>query len=773
MPELAAIKTPYFECVIWVKELDASQRQLCRTMAQRNKPVPESVIQFNPAVQLFDSHIKLSEYACDEALFFENKQYDIEFIFDKSLKPSFLENHPKVMHRLKSIEDAFHYSERSHALRATINTGNDIGWFSIELHYPVNNKNNIQTVSFEVLPTKIDMTSDLKQMNRLIDKQYPLWRFKLAEKTQQNVSSVKQPYAPFLLLWLAQFERLRLELEKGLKHIVNAPHSRLVKIVRPLKAEKLKGKLNPKLEISVRQAQYNGLSNKRFNVEKKQLSIDTPENRFIKAVLKVSVRKLTDIKRIANQKEKLLDKQRLSDSFFQQLDSWQASLRKYQNHTMFQEVGDYTGLSRESLVLQQKPGYAKVYKVWQQLKWYLDFLGNDASLSLRNVAELYEVWCFLEIKNILIELGFKEKQHKKALLNNQGLEVTMKDGLAGAFEFNREDGITLKLLHEREFKRNSSSIKTWTTAQKPDILLEATIPGSDGDTQIIWLFDAKYRIEKNKTPDLVPDDAINQLHRYRDALIQLRGVTPELSEKTRPVFGAYALYPGYYDQQKELNPYNQSNEEVGIGAFSFLPSSDGAGSIWLKSFLKEKLGAEMLVYNKPETDRYYVEESSRISYHGMKQFRYEDLTLVVTGAPAGGRDKDYLQRFVDGTAGYYHMQLHATERDNIEMHVIHEIKYCAITTYDKESGERVCQYLWPVRSISLVSRNELTIEQAGRLSASEDDYWLFELGKPFSLSQKIRGFPPRRHYIKLVLASELDNKSDYSSLEPVYKNVLI
>jgi len=772
MPELVTINTPHFECVIWVKELKSSQRQLCHTMALRNKPVPESVIKFHPPLQLFNSLNKSAVYHCEEPLFFENKQYDIEFIFHHDLKNAFSECPPKVVHRLKTVEDAFHYSERSHSLRATVNTGNDIGWFNIELHYPVNNKNHIQTVSFEVLPTKIDMQSDLKQMNSLIDRFYPLWRFKLAEKTQQGAIAVKQPYAPFLLLWLAQFERLRVELERGLKHIVNAPHSRLVKIVRPLKAEKLKGRLNQKLETAVRQAQHNGFSNKRFEVEKKQLSINTPENRFIKAVIKIAIRKLSDIKRIAIDREATEENQRLSDSFFQQLDNWLVSLKKYHGHKMFQEVGEYSGLSRESLVLQQKPGYAKVYKVWQQLKWYLEFLGNDAGLSVRNISELYEVWCFLEIKNILLKLGFEEKPLKKALLSNQGLEVSMKDGLAGAFEFERGDGIKLKLVHEREFKRNSSLIRTWTTAQKPDILLEVTIPSADGDTQIIWLFDAKYRIAKDQEPDLVPDDAINQLHRYRDALIQLRKVSSRIAEKSRPVFGAYALYPGFYDQKNLVNPYNQQNKEVGIGAFSFLPSSDGSGHIWLKSFLEQTLGPAKQVYTKPETDRYFIEESSRIPHYGMKQVRYADLTLVVTGAQSGGRDKVYMQKFADGTAGYYHMQLHASERENIQMHVIYEIRYCAITSYDKNSGERVCKYIWPVRSIQLLPRYKLTLEQAGKKSSSADKYWLFEFGRAFELPVPVTGFPSRGHHMKLISSSELDIKSGFSEFSGLYKGLI-
>ncbi|MFP3449162.1 nuclease domain-containing protein, partial [Pseudomonas sp. SIMBA_067] len=79
-------------------------------------------------------------------------------------------------------------------------------------------------------------------------------------------------------------------------------------------------------------------------------------------------------------------------------------------------VSTYTGLNSESLVLQQKTGYSAVYRVWQELKYYLDVFEEQSSVSMKSVAEIYEVWCFLEIRNILInELRFKDKTKK---LNN-------------------------------------------------------------------------------------------------------------------------------------------------------------------------------------------------------------------------------------------------------------------------------------------------------------------------------------------------------------------
>ncbi|MGB1831420.1 MAG: nuclease domain-containing protein, partial [Flavobacteriaceae bacterium] len=60
------------------------------------------------------------------------------------------------------------------------------------------------------------------------------------------------------------------------------------------------------------------------------------------------------------------------------------------------------------------------------------------------------------------------------------------------------------------FGKSSKTIKSWTTVQKPDIYLEAEFPDKE---KIVWLFDAKYRVEEKevngRAMDLVPDDAIN------------------------------------------------------------------------------------------------------------------------------------------------------------------------------------------------------------------------------------------------------------------------
>lgn len=61
---------------------------------------------------------------------------------------------------------------------------------------------------------------------------------------------------------------------------------------------------------------------------------------------------------------------------------------------------------------------------------------------------------------------------------------------------------------------------SFTVPQKPDIVLQLTRHDIETGFKLTYLFDAKYRIGQSDTngPDIPPNDAINQMHRYRDAL---------------------------------------------------------------------------------------------------------------------------------------------------------------------------------------------------------------------------------------------------------------
>lgn len=772
MPEIASIQTDWYDLIIWSDKLEIPQQRLRKTLESRDKVALPSVIYFSPDLVFDGKAVPVSSKTLGSPVFFENRMYDIEFIFHPETQGKLGSSLPAVSHRLKSVEESFHFIERTSSLRATINTGNNIGWFKFDLHFTIDGRKIKQSFSFEVLPVKMDMSSDLSSIYDQIDRVYPLWRYSIAEQTYLQMKAVKKPHPQFLLMWLAQFELCRKDFIKGLRFILNSPHSRLVNIEKKVKMDRLKGRLTPRLENDISQAQVQKLYDRRFSVTSKTLSVDTVENRFIKHVISTSVHKLCHILTLLKNEQEKKDSPRLSNDFIDKLDTWQKELRTMLYRPLFKEIGKYSGISRESLVLQQKPGYSRVYRVWQQLKWYLELLDGQNSLSFRNVAELYEVWCFLEIRRILLDLGFEEQKHRKAELINSGLQVDMTDGMAGAFRFKRDDGIKLRLAHEPVFGKKGSPIRSWLVTQKPDILLEATFP--DG-CKFIWLFDAKYRIKgsgdeskESYIDDMVPDDAINQMHRYRDALIYLHD-NPENSSKSRPVFGAYALYPGFYDQQTLENPYKAAIDEIGVGAFSLLPGEDNKGSYWLQQFLENKL-----TYSKTVSDAFFVEEAPRIPYQGTSVSRYRNLTIVASQL-GPDRNKDYIDSFIKGEAKYYHTRGLAFSRQRIEEIVVAEAEYLAVSVQVDPSSSSLISHVYPIKNAKPVKRRELTEEQTGtvKISDPDEDYWLFELGKSLSLKSPLEKTPGSHFRVELVDLLELTEADAWNQVNSKYASLRI
>jgi hypothetical protein len=296
------------------------------------------------------------------------------------------------------------------------------------------------------------------------------------------------------------------------------------------------------------------------------------------------------------------------------------------------------------------------------------------------------------------------------------------------------------LCHEPNFgkpKRDTSGdIYSWTTEQKPDIFLEARF--GDGPT-LLWIFDAKYRIDEKTDVDRAPDDAINQMHRYRDAIIHIDKKLYGQNAKSRPVLGAFVLYPGWFEEKTEANPYQESIEEVGIGAFPFLP---GQPNHWLKDFFEKQFGSISAVTPYPVSvaDCYLIEDSVRIPVTGTYLGQYRDLTLLANLGHIEGRTSEYCDHFKNGTAHWYHIPISTTLKKTISHRVMQETRYCAIAVQvpDGESApERIVKYLYEVIEVSIHVRSDLSISQTGKTSASKEEYWLFKLGDAIEITEPL------------------------------------
>jgi hypothetical protein len=719
MAEVLTIEHSDWTLSVWTKDITPNRRKLLSALKRRNPSAELPIQDFEP---------RFNSVALGQPIFFENTQYDFDIEFNHYLADGSV---PCIAHPYARIADVFHYKASRKVLSGSINFGNDIGRALLPLIYETNAGKQQIDLRFTVWPTKLDYETDLNDLLGAFQRSdFSDWPFALISATEHGFAR-KRGQKSFPLLWLAHFKSLWNSLAQHTKAILNAPHNRLISTQKMIKAERLTGKLSERLEARVAEDVQSLQFDRRYRTEKKTLSVNTPENRFVQFALRSMKQQLLAIYyQVSKQKN-----EKVSEHFYKGLSDWQQQISLYLAHPLFKEVSDFKGLSKESLVLQQRAGYAGFYRIWQELKLYLGVLGKESFVSLKSMDELYEVWCFLKVRDVLLDLGFQSVSQQPVHLKQSALEWQTQDGFGGAFHLEKS-GIKIRLAHEKTFSNKATPMRSLLVSQRPDILLEATFENGE---QLFWLFDAKYRLEPTESGmDRVPDDAINQMHRYRDALLYEHQETGQLS---RAVFGAFALYPGFIEQtdNEMVSPYQEAIEKIGVGAFPLLPCKDC--DVWLRAFLADKFDDhQQLPYAQyaDTPERFYVQESARIPTYGLEQTRQKNLCLYVTGAN-DKRIDGYYESFANGTARYFHMQQKATTRVDIENEIVQSVAFLEIASKDdNDCKQRIARYRWPVKSVTLVDRNQLTEEQTGKKANSETAslYWLFELGIPIELENK-------------------------------------
>ena len=187
---------------------------------------------------------------------------------------------------------------------------------------------------------------------------------------------------------------------------------------------------------------------------------------------------------------------------------------------LLRECGQVTKVDGQSLVLQLAPGYREVYRYYLMLTKGLSIQGEIFELSVKDVALLYEYWCFLALGSILRQ-KYKLKRQDAIKVRGEGLAVTLDRGKAASLTFvNEQSG------EEYILSYNNRLHQSPTVGQRPDNIL--TLKKASSAVNYRYVFDAKYRINPAlketsyynayQKPGPQEDD-INTMHRYRDALV--------------------------------------------------------------------------------------------------------------------------------------------------------------------------------------------------------------------------------------------------------------
>lgn len=536
------------------------------------------------------------------AIFFDNAEYPIWVEFGSHVKVA---QFGSILQR-----DNENFSFRKGILAGFVNYGNEIGKSEILIDYKVGNEFRHFRFGFEVLSTKLNYHEHWRQIIEDIESEYRMLSLDYMKRTFHGFSPDTSGETPDLVWW-SIFAGEQNKFVNAVKSIIERPRHRLHGIESYVRADKL-----TRIPVSIENdlAEHRKEQAHLYRVEQQIQSNDTQENRFLKHVLGQITSKYDTLKRrIESNKD-------ASNHFKSEMDSMLNTLKHLQQNPFFRTVGRFKGLSQESMVLQKATGYSQVYRTWNLLRRAYSLNDGIYRLQSKDIATLYEIWCFIEVSHIVKELLGVDVavDHRNRMEMNGVFTWELGKGEHSRILFKKDNVELAELVYNpkhTEKENDSISIDNLvvpTVAQKPDIVLQLTKNDLQKNMKMTYLFDAKYRIDgRVNGVDTPPEDAINQMHRYRDAIYYKDHSSSELKKE---VIGGYILFPG--DGEKadvEVSKFYKTIGEVNIGAFPLRPK-DVENRDLLVKFIESLIGkasTEILDDSIPQKGLYYTSEEPK------------------------------------------------------------------------------------------------------------------------------------------------------------------
>lgn len=515
-------------------------------------------------------------------------------LFETCIYQFFVEFHgiksePRVHHPLREIADGFSFYRGqnegsgcySGILTGSVNFLNSPGTFVFSFDY-VDRDGHRQkdSLSMDVVSPKLDTKKDLRSITHLINEEYENYVFEYLTTTFQSLQVTRQGLDKSNVVWLAIFKNVIDRYFTACEYIVAHANRRTMTETLYAHADRIK-----KWSVSEEEKYANqgaAAENRYYSYKQAIQTIDTRENRFVKYTLLTLGKRYNEVAEEIKQRYK----GKISNAELDLLDGYKARFSKLLNSRFFRSVGKFEGMKQESQVLQQRTGYNKVYKYYLILRSCLSLEKGQTDIGMKKIWELYEVWCFLVMKKLLLHILDlnpldpndakyidEDSIHLLESMQNSEIEHVVK-------LINPKNDDHLELRYQHTYNRDNDMTRSLTNKMRPDIVLNITRAGEE--FTLTYLYDAKYRVNDDQkftgSDDLTADeptpDSINAMHRYRDAIYY--GFRDISRPEGKEVIGGYILFPGRtngIDKVKEKY-FFKSIESVNIGAFPLLPSID-------------------------------------------------------------------------------------------------------------------------------------------------------------------------------------------------------
>lgn len=491
----------------------------------------------------------------------------------------------QLMHRDPALIQAIGYKSGDKDIVATINFRSQVGYSDFSVLC-----GDSPALSFivEVFPSKLDYRSDYEEM--LAEVQDVLTALAIDYlKATYSLGAMETKSDATGLEWLILLRTVADDLERALQQIARHPIRGLRREGSMTRAEKIR-----RADASVRSAVRrgagsgeritldNGLTIRQFLPEHKvKATLDTPEHRWLAAQIGRICQRVAQLRSEESRAKQNPRRQKT----IAELDSLEVRMRRLSALEPLTAAEGNPPPGFASLQLLGAPGYREAFQKCIVLMLGLRIEGGPLNLSTKDVSELYEYWCFIALIRLIEEVtGAKLPAKSLFRIRQQGLSVLLEKGKCTAVPFALPNGRSVTAEYNPSFKGD-----LFLAGQRPDIVLTLKDPQWP---ELKLVLDAKYRIDtSSKYQEQYrsvgpPEDALNVLHRYRDAILV---EDAEDRSPKRPIVQAAALFP-YRDRVAgsfKGSRLWKSLEKIGIGAVPLLPGETGYLSEWLRETLRQ------------------------------------------------------------------------------------------------------------------------------------------------------------------------------------------
>ncbi|AIQ50665.1 restriction endonuclease-like protein [Paenibacillus sp. FSL R7-0331] len=635
--------------------------------------------------------------------FYETQSYELVIESKTGVKLSFYHDNVLLRQAVKPLGGSL--------LAGVLNFGNEVGLTEWEIR---SEGQQLLRVEMEIFPSKMDYKLDYQNILNEVNAQIYNLAFDFLRRTYQ-LTGLRETQHQSLTEFFTILQSIFRQLLDAVERINKNPNYALLQDRKLVDANRVKkaGRENirelAKHPERLREDINHGfitIGNRSYAAThlmetRRRLAYDTNENRFIRWMLERIHGKLKELTTSWKTKSRTAD-----PLLIKRLDSMLTQIERVLKMDFLREAGVLKQMS-VTLVLQMAPGYREVYRCYLMLLKGLSIQSDLFRLSMKDVAQLYEYWCFLKLNQLL---GQKYKLVKQDIikLNRNGIFVTLDRSQSAKMVYENPVNGEQFILY---YNAIPGTDKTPTLSQRPDNVLTLKKKDAGQIKEYKYVFDAKYRLNpayegtpyqgKYGQPGPEEDD-INTMHRYRDAIVyQEKGS----GEYERSMFGAYVLFPYPDEERFKDHRFYKSIELLNIGALPFLPNTTSL----VEQFLDE------IIRDSPEKA---YERSTRP--RGTREYYADQLAgkNVLVGSVRGPEQVGVAVR-----KAFYHMPL----KNLASQKILTQIEYVAMCQSRKkfiDPAKTGIHWVGKVADWKVLRRKEIT-EVPCRPGTEEDLYVRF------------------------------------------------